>query len=266
MRPPFELSRRGAKRAMEAGGVVVEGASVAVASRPVTPGTRVTLVSEDVSLPILHLGADFVVIDKPPVMPSQIPADTDAIAASEILAAQLRRAGDRRPVKIVHRLDTNTTGVMVYALGDEAAARIAGKLQSRESKKTYVALVSGRLEHERTIEAPIARTGAREFGVRDEGRPARTLVRPLQSSDDVSLVEATLLTGRTHQLRIHLAWAGHPILGDRKYGGPVADAAPRPMLHALRLEIPGEGEWLAPLHPDMRGVIRSLGMEYDDGV
>lgn len=264
MRPPFSLSRRGAKRAMEEGSVIVEGVSIAVASRNVAPGARIALIDSAASLPLLELGADFVIIDKPPVLPAQIPADTDAVSAPELLAAQLRRNGERRAVKIVHRLDTNTTGAMALALGDAAAARLAGKLQSRASQKIYLALVQGAVSEEQLIDAPIARTGAREFGVRPDGRAARSIIRPLQHTSDVSLVEGELLTGRTHQLRIHFSHAGHPILGDRKYGGAVAEDAPRPMLHAWKLSIEGEGSWTAPVPDDMKRVMERSGIAWNE--
>lgn len=263
MRPPFSLSRRAAKRGMEEGNVIVEGLGVAVASRKIAAGTRVTLIESSASLPLLHRAEDFVVVDKPPAVPAQIPADSDAISVNEILAAQLRREGERRPVKIVHRLDTNTTGAIAYALGDEAAARLAGKLQSQASRKIYLAIVAGRLEEERTIDAPIGRTGPREFGVREGGRAARTLVRPLQDASRSSFVAAELFTGRTHQLRVHFASIGHPILGDRKYGGEVAEAAPRPMLHAFSLRIEGEGEWTSPLPEDIREILERERLEWN---
>lgn len=262
MRPPFGLSRRAAKRVMESGAVVVEGNVMAVASRRIAPGTRIAIIDENASLPVLHLARAFVVIDKPSRLPSQIPADTDAISAHEVLAAQMRRAGDRRTVKIVHRLDTNTTGVMIYALGDAAAARIAGKMQTRSSSKTYLALVSGILDEETLVDAPIARTGAREFGVRTDGRPARTSITPIAQGNGVTLIRAELLTGRTHQIRIHCAHAGFPILGDRKYGGPVAEQGPRPMLHSWKLSVEGEGAWEAAVPADFRAALAEAGISW----
>ena len=262
MREPFNLSRRAAKRAMESGTVVVEGNVMAVASRRIPSGTRISIIDANASLPVLHLARAFVVIDKPARLPSQIPADTNAISAHEVLAAQMRRAGDRRTVKIVHRLDTNTTGAMIYALGDAAAARIAGKMQTRSSSKTYLALVSGTVSEEILIDAPIARTGAREFGVRTDGRPARTNITPLATGEGATLVKAELLTGRTHQIRIHCTHAGFPILGDRKYGGAVAEQGPRPMLHSWKLSVEGEGAWEAAVPPDFRAALAEAGIAW----
>lgn len=265
MKPPFNLSRRGAKRELDAGNVVIEGTSVAVASRKIGPETRVALIPRDVSLPLIDRGDDFVVIDKPAALASQIPADRDAVSAHEILVAQLRRDGERRPVKIVHRLDTNTTGAMAFAIGDGAARRLAGKLQGRRSTKLYLAIVDGRIERPQIIDAPIDRAGSREFGVDEEGKEARTRIRPLDSRDGHTLVEAELLTGRTHQIRIHLAHIGHPILGDRKYGLHVAERGPRPMLHAWHLSIEGEGEWQSTLPADFRETMERLDLRWSQG-
>jgi 23S rRNA-/tRNA-specific pseudouridylate synthase len=134
----------------------------------------------------------------------------------------------------VHRLDTGASGVVIFARTRDAAANLSGMFASREVRKLYLARVAGTIDHPVTIEAPIA------------GKDALTLVRP-RGGD---LVEVQIETGRTHQIRIHLASIGHPIVGDRRYGGP---SAARMMLHAWKLDHEAIGLLEAPPPDDLIG-------------
>jgi 23S rRNA pseudouridine1911/1915/1917 synthase len=153
--------------------------------------------------------------------------------------------GRVRPV-LVHRLDKETSGLMVVAKSREAGAALARAFASGAVEKRYSALLDGVLrEDEHVIEAPIARVSDEkpQWRVGMDGKPARTLLRVIERGPEGTLVELTPVTGRTNQLRIHCAAIGHPITGDQAYGG---GAAERVFLHACRLAFPdpGSGERL----------------------
>jgi 23S rRNA pseudouridine1911/1915/1917 synthase len=156
-------------------------------------------------------------------------------------------AGALRP-GIVHRLDKDTSGALVVARNDAAHASLARQFAGRQVRKTYIALVHGRLPRDcGTIVLPIARDLHRRTRMttrRREGRAARTGWRVLARLDGFTLVEVDLLTGRTHQIRVHFSAQGHPVVGDTVYGAPRAPRAGRvslaPLgrnfLHAARIE------------------------------
>lgn len=149
------------------------------------------------------------------------------------------RGGALRP-GIVHRLDAGTSGLLVVAKTDEAHEALEALMRRHEAERTYLALVRGTVVHDRfAIDAPLGRRAARIVVDRMEGRGARTDVTTREHCATSTLVEARPRTGRTHQIRVHLASVGHPILGDRAYGGVGPDARAlglhRPFLHAWRL-------------------------------
>jgi RluA family pseudouridine synthase len=138
---------------------------------------------------------------------------------------------------IVHRLDRATSGVMIVAKNEEAYKWLQKQFSSRKVKKAYVAIVSGHLTHsEAIIDLPIERNpkAPQSFRVGPSGKSASTEYSVLSSNDNSSLIELRPTTGRTHQLRVHLAHLGHPIVGDTIYKGKPAD---RLYLHAKSLEI-----------------------------
>jgi len=137
-----------------------------------------------------------------------------------------------RDVYVVHRIDTQTSGVVVFARTRDAAARLSALFASREIRKVYLAVIEGSIEHELTIESPIG------------GKDAHTGVRPLRRIDDTTLIAAEILTGRTHQIRIHLKSIERPVVGDRRYGSTMS--APRMLLHAWQLEHASLGTIVAP--------------------
>jgi RluA family pseudouridine synthase len=133
---------------------------------------------------------------------------------------------------LMQRLDRGTTGVMFFSKRSDVNARLTRQFRCRQIHKRYLALCDGSLAEAQTIDAPLARTGAITFGVRHGGRRAVTHVEPLHATERGSLLAITLETGRTHQIRVHLAAVGHPLAGDWLYG---ARNAARPMLHAAEI-------------------------------
>lgn len=227
----FGLSRRKAREHISAGRVQVNRRRVAVASREVADGDQLMLIPETASsLVVLESHENWVAFDKPAGMPTQPARDRRHVSLEDLARAQYRS------IYVVHRLDTPTSGVVLFARNREAAAALSGFFASGEMKKRYVAVAEGRIEREITIDTPV-----RE-------KAAMTIVRPVRGSRYGTMVEVDILTGRTHQIRIHLASAGTPVAGDRRYGSTIN--APRLMLHAWRLEHPEIGRIEAPIPPE----------------
>jgi 23S rRNA pseudouridine1911/1915/1917 synthase len=138
------------------------------------------------------------------------------------------------PAYLMQRLDRGTSGVIFFSKQSQLNVRLTRQFEKKRIRKTYLALCEGELGEGQTIDAPIARIGPIKFAVRDGGKRAVTHLRPITYSEDGSLVEITLETGRTHQIRVHLSAIGHPLAGDWLYG---ERNAVRPMLHAAELEM-----------------------------
>ena len=138
------------------------------------------------------------------------------------------------PAFLMQRLDRGTSGVIFFTKLSEVNVRLTRQFERKRIKKTYLALCDGELGESQTVDAPIARIGAIKFGVKDGGKRAVTHLRPLSYQRAGSLIEIALETGRTHQIRVHLAAIGHPLAGDWLYG---EENESRPMLHAAELEM-----------------------------
>jgi RluA family pseudouridine synthase len=138
---------------------------------------------------------------------------------------------------LMQRLDRGTSGVMFFTKLAAVNARLTRHFETKLIRKRYLALCEGELGERQTIDAPLTRIGPISFGVRDHGKRAVTDAAPLRATPNGSLVAVQLRTGRTHQIRVHLAAIGHPLIGDWLYG---QRNAARPMLHAAEL---------AMLHP-----------------
>lgn len=238
-----QLSKGRIRKAIDRGGCRVNGAVVRVASRGVHPGDGIVLgVPEKDDFRDYALGPDAILLDDPEYLlidkpegiycqrtPYQLRGTVEFA-----VAARFRESGIREPARVVHRLDRGTSGVMVFPKTQGAAAHVSKALEAGTVEKVYWALAAGRAGGEAwTVEAPIADLGKSRFAVRADGREAATAFRLLGAGRDatgaeISLVEARPRTGRTHQIRLHLAHAGHPMLGDGRYGGPPAT---RMMLH-----------------------------------
>jgi 23S rRNA pseudouridine1911/1915/1917 synthase len=133
---------------------------------------------------------------------------------------------------LMQRLDRGTSGVMFFSKLASINAKLTRQFETKDIRKRYLALCAGELGERQIIDAPLVRIGAIKFAVGDEGKRAVTVVVPRRATPRGSLVALELRTGRTHQIRVHLAAIGHPLLGDWLYG--TRDAA-RPMLHSAEL-------------------------------
>ncbi|MDP5306702.1 pseudouridine synthase [Paracoccus spongiarum] len=191
---------------------------------------------------ILHADHQILVVDKPAGLLS-VPGRGEDKA--DCLIARLR--GAFPTVLLVHRLDLDTSGVMIFALTPHAQRHLSAQFEARHTKKVYVARLHGRLDP-RTgrVDLPLIvdwPNRPRQKVDHAEGRPAQTDWRVLRASDHETRVRLTPITGRSHQLRVHMAQTGHPILGDTLYATGAAAAHPRLMLHAesLRVKHPETG-------------------------
>jgi tRNA pseudouridine32 synthase/23S rRNA pseudouridine746 synthase len=188
----------------------------------------------DTPLDLLHADHEILVVNKPAGLLS-VPGKGEGLA--DCLIARLEVAYPQ--VLLVHRLDRDTSGVMVFALTPHAQRHLGLQFEKRHTKKTYLARVAGRLARKTgTIDLPLVVDWPnRPLQKVDHqtGKPALTEWRVMRASDTESRVQLYPRTGRSHQLRVHMLALGHPILGDPLYAPETADAYPRMMLHALEL-------------------------------
>ncbi|HYC62687.1 MAG TPA: RluA family pseudouridine synthase [Thermoanaerobaculia bacterium] len=225
------LSRRKARELIAQKRVFINDRPVAVASREVSERDRITIADSLPELTIIRETGDWVAVDKPTGMPTQPTRDRGTRSLEELM-----RVRDR-DIHLVHRIDTQTSGVVVFARTRAAAAELSALFAAREIEKTYLAVAEGSIERELTIESPIG------------GKDAHTIVRPLKQLDGMTLLEANILTGRTHQIRVHLKSIERPVVGDRRYGSSMP--APRMLLHAWKLSHAYfGGELVAPVPAD----------------
>jgi len=197
---------------------------------------------EPMDLEILFEDDDLLVLNKPAGLVVHPGAGHQQHTLVNALLAHCKNlsviGGKERP-GIVHRLDKETSGALVVAKNDAAHRDLSKQFADRTTGKVYLALVAGTPRKSvGTIDAPIARHPVHRHRMsiaERTGRPAKTEYRVLRSSGDRSLVECTIHTGRTHQIRVHLHHLGHPVLGDKVYGGKRAGNSPRQMLHAWKL-------------------------------
>ena len=211
-----DISRRKARELIGAGRVFVNDRPIRVASREVSERDRITIADELPEIEVIRETRDWVAVNKPPGIPTQPDRERKQRSLEELMRSRFGT------IHLIHRIDTQTSGVVVFARNREAAARLSALFASREIRKTYLAVVEGAVSRELTVESPIG------------GRDAHTIVRPLRQLDGVTLVEAEILTGRTHQIRIHMKSVEQPVVGDRRYGSTIP--APRMLLHAWKLE------------------------------
>ena len=237
---------------------------------------------ESIALDIIHADDDLVVIDKPAglvVHPAAGNPDgtlQNALLHFDASLAALPRAG------IVHRLDKDTSGVMVVARSLRAHTSLVRQLQSRTMSRVYRALVLGDIVAGGTVDAPIGRhpRDRKRMAVVAAGRPAVSHYRVLQRFEALTWLEVSLETGRTHQIRVHMRHLNHPLVGDPVYGRKPRQAGlsveqyeavrefPRQALHAavLKLAHPADGRacrFRAPLPADMRRLLDVMGAAKD---
>ncbi|MBV9924807.1 MAG: RluA family pseudouridine synthase [Acidobacteria bacterium] len=283
------VSRSTLKRAIEDGDVLV-GGRAAKPSLKLKGGERVEVElpapppsevePEEIPLEILHEDEEVVVVNKPAGLVVHPAAGVHSGTLANALAfhfGRLAGGGSLRP-GIVHRLDRDTSGVIVVAKTARAHESLSEQFRARTVFKSYVALVHGVTKEEKgKIEEPLARDprNRTRMAVVRSGRAALSLWRVRQRFTRFTLLDVQIKTGRTHQIRVHLTWIKHPVVGDETYGGGRDKTLPdsllrsrvaalkRQFLHAERLGFhhPATGEWLsftAPLPPELTGFLESL--------
>lgn len=192
----------------------------------------------DVDLPILYEDDDVIVVNKPSGLLTHAKGGlSDEPTVAEIIRPKTSFAADTDRPGIVHRLDRDTSGLLIIAKNPESAAHLQRQFAERTAKKTYIAITDGKPKlNAAKIDLPIGRnpSAPSTFRIDPNGKLAQTTYHVLTENDTQSLVELKPTTGRTHQLRVHLAHLNAPILGDRVYG---KSSDCRMMLHAQKLEI-----------------------------
>ena len=214
-------------------------------------------------LRIVHLDEWLAVVDKPAgLVVHPAPSHTGPTLVSEL--GGLLGGGDPERPGIVHRLDKDTSGLLVVARGEEALRALQEQVRARTVERAYLALASGRVASRTgTIDAPIGRSARRRHRMAVSGaaaREARTHFEVLELLARDTYLRARLETGRTHQIRAHFAAIGHPLCGDAAYGGPERHGLRRQFLHAHRLAFdhPASGERLAFTSPLPDDLARAL--------
>ncbi|MBE0415439.1 MAG: RluA family pseudouridine synthase [Dehalococcoidia bacterium] len=238
----------------------------------IPPPVSITPLPEKIPLTIVYEDNDLLVVDKPAglaVHPA--PGHPSHTLVNAILAhcpdlALTSRGGSVRP-GIVHRLDKNTSGLMVVAKNDASHQNLSNQIKARSVVKRYLVLVQGHLSPERgIIEAPIGRDpgNRKRMAVVSEGREARTQYRVIRYLDSYTLLEVTLETGRTHQIRVHLSAIGFPVVGDEVYGRR-SPYLGRQFVHACHLgfRLPSSGEYVefrSKLPPDLEQALEHISL------
>ena len=245
-------SRAAVERMIERGGVQVDGAPAHKSLR-LTGGERIQLEDEpdavpagpepgsELDIPLAYIDDHVIVVDKPAgVVTHPAPGVIGPTLVGALRNLGLRGGDDEGRPGVIHRLDRDTSGLLVMTRSDEAFAALGEQMRAREIEREYIALVRGRPQSRRgTIDAEIGRDrndiGRMAVGGRGE-RPAITHFELAEPLVGTSLLHLKLETGRTHQIRVHLAAIGHPVLGDPLYGVPGTQVGlRRQFLHAARL-------------------------------
>ena len=214
-------------------------------SRPSRPKTK----SLPQGLVIIYEDRDIIVVDKPPGLLTMGTDKEKSRTAYFVLTDYVRKgcAKSRKRIFIVHRLDRETSGILVFAKSEEAKLRLQG--QWEETRKKYLAVVHGKLESSsETITTYLVENKAHNvYSTSDatKGKLSHTAYKVLKETKDFALLEVDLLTGRKHQIRVHLAGIGHPVVGDKRYGKG-NEARTRLALHARSISFrhPFSGEQL----------------------
>ena len=294
------LTRSRLQQLIADGDILVNGAAVKPSHR-IRPGDRIQLsppppqpaaaIPQNIPLTVIYQDAHLIVIDKPPGLPVHPgPGHPDGTLVNGLFALcpDIQGIGGRIRPGIVHRLDKDTSGLIIAAKTQTAHHHLSQQIKNRAIKKGYLALVQGAPSLPAgTIDVPIARDPRRRtrMAVTPNGRPSRTEYRTLQhinahpskrttphplhrpktynperTNAAQTLLELQLHTGRTHQARVHLAWLGHPIIGDTLYGKPAPNLS-RQFLHAHQLTFthPQTNQPLqfnSPLPPDLQSALQ----------
>ena len=248
----------------------VRASDVIEVSLPPPEDVSACVPPEDIAIAVLYEDDDLLVVDKPRGMTVHPGAGrTTGTLVNALLGRQMNLSGIGGPLRpgIVHRLDRNTTGVMIVAKTDQAHLRLAADLAAHRVGRHYLALVRGNIvENEGVVDASIGRHAVdrKRQAVVAGGRRAVTRFRTLERFGDYTLIEATLETGRTHQIRVHMQYIGRPVAGDPVYGG-VRDelGLAAQALHSAKVEFthPATGQhmvFVAEMPDDMRAAVGAL--------
>jgi RluA family pseudouridine synthase len=223
------LSRRTARKVLLIGGVFVERARIKIGSKLIQPGRKVEVnmggaldivtaaeKEEPPTIDIVLEDDELLVADKPGGLATAATRETDRHNLLHYLS--LRPSSPN--LHLVHRLDLETSGLLVLAKTPNAARLLSEMFRGHDLERTYRVVMLGRLEQEQTVDHPV------------EGRPARTTFSPVGHKGNLTLADARLETGRTHQIRVHAQHIDKPVLGDRRYGQSCEQNPPRLALHA----------------------------------
>ncbi|HDL20218.1 MAG TPA: RluA family pseudouridine synthase [Nitrospirae bacterium] len=282
----LNISRSRAQKLVESGNVSLDGVAPkknyriregeVINIEPMSDDSGI-LVPQDFEIKIVYEDATLVVIDKPPglvMYPAAGHPDGTLMNALAHHCPNLASIGGPLRPGIVHRLDKDTSGLVVVALEDEAYYSLQQQFRERTIERRYLVLAYGRFRSSSgEIDKAIGRalSDRKKMSTRTRrGKEARTCYRVIKEFNGVSLVEARLATGRTHQIRVHFAFGGHPVLGDRTYGkktslliGGRTVRIPRQMLHAqtLGFKHPADGAHMlfdSPIPDDMNEILNLL--------
>lgn len=229
-----ETTRSSAQRQIEQGNVVVNGKKITKVSYKVSEGDKIELEeqepveielkAQDIPIDIVYEDKDIIVVNKPKGMvvhpANGNPEGTLVNAIMTICKDSLSGIGGEIRPGIVHRLDKDTSGLLIVAKNDMAHVNMSEQIKRHEVKKTYIALVRGIVkENEATIDMPIGRSNSdrKKMAVTKNGKNAVTHIKVLKRYDKYTLLEINIETGRTHQIRVHLAHIGYPVIGDYIY-------------------------------------------------
>jgi RluA family pseudouridine synthase len=266
-----QVSKSEARRIIDRGGCNLNGSMVRVASRMVRSGDTIDVgVMEpgrfrDLVLPgeaLIHEDDDLIALNKPAGVNTQR-TPYQLKGTLEYWASEyFRQQGNPEPARVIHRLDRGTSGVMLFPKQKRAAAWLSKRFHDGQVEKRYLVVVGGTPgQVEWRVDGPIGKIASARYGIVAGGRSALTEFHLLAESCGYALVEARPLTGRTHQIRVHLQSCGLPIVGDSTYGG---EPAPRMMLHCASLRFAdGGGREIvveAPLDRDFRGFLEERGV------
>ena len=282
-----ELTRGVVQRLIDEGAVTVNGQSCKAAHK-IKPGDAIVVrvppplsaeaQAEAIPLDIIYEDADLIVVNKPAGMVVHPAAGHDSGTLVNALLSHcpdLRGVGDAQGVRsgIVHRLDKDTSGLIIVAKNEAARENLQRQFKSRSVHKLYIALVEGHLTPPQgLIDVPVGRDKQqrKRMAAVSDGRPSRTAFKAIEffdaESQHYTLVEVRPQTGRTHQIRVHLAWLKFPLAGDRVYGRRRPKHAlplSRHFLHAqsLTFRLPSDGRevtFTAPLPPDLAAILEAL--------
>lgn len=266
------LSKTEIRRLIDWGSCTVNMALVRVASRSLHTGDSIALglIEKERCIDLLFTAADMLyedrdclAINKSVGINSQRTPYQLKGTAEYAVGCYLRTTGLNEEARIVHRLDRGTSGVLFFPKNKQAAAHIAGEFKSGRVEKIYWAVVAHLPpEDSWKIDAPIGKLNKFRYAVMQPGKSSVTEFRVISRGTHAALVEARPLTGRTHQIRVHLAHSGLPILGDESYGGPAAE---RIMLHCRQMSFKGPSgqsvQATAPIDDAFCGICAACGIK-----